>query len=236
MKLNAIVLHSIRYRDNDTIAYLYTLQAGRQTCILYGRKPSAALLQPLFVLEMEANAPKNPMGIGIIKQMWAALPMAHIAGSIVKTAIALFISEILYRFIKEEEANAALYYFLTKNISALNSMEQGTANFHLHFLTHLAMHFGYFPCNDYDARERSIFDLHTGSFQHSVPTHDDYLAASDACLLWRLMRCGTNDLHTITLPHNRRCILINSLLRYYSIHFGMQNPIRSLSILNEIFA
>jgi DNA repair protein RecO (recombination protein O) len=241
MKLDAIVLHSIKYGEADLIIYLYTQQHGRQSCMLRGihktiAHRNTANVQPLFLLEIEALPPKKSSGMPVIHELKASPPLAGIAGSISKTAMALFISEILYRFIKEIEANPALYDFLQRHIIALDQMHEGIANFHLYFLAQLAHHLGFLPGNKYDSMRQPIFDLRTGHYVGKPPSHEQYLNAHASSLLWQLLHCPRENLHAINLSHIQRNILINGLLHYYSFHLGMQNPIRSLAILREIFA
>ena len=238
MKLNAIVLHSIRYGDNDLIAYLYTLQHGRQTCVVRGgrRGRHTAMVQPLFLLEIEAQPPRRASGMGLAREIRASPPLADIAGSIAKTAVALFMSETLYRFVREEEANPPLYSFLEGQIMALEQIGEGAANFHLYFLANLARHLGFLPGNTYDARSRCLFDLHTGCFADSAPPHEQYLDARTALLLWQMLCCQPCDLRAFALCRTERAALASGLLHYYSYHLGMPNPVRSLAVLSEVFA
>jgi DNA repair protein RecO (recombination protein O) len=241
MKLTGITLHSIKYGESSLIVYLYTQQQGRQTYMLHGaRKPAArqkaAMIQPLFVLDMEIYPPRKNAGMGIIKELKPAIPLAQLAGNVQKTAIALFISEVLYRFIKEEEVNAHLYGFLEQQILHLNNIESGIANFHLFFLAQLARHLGFLPGNDYDDRRHCFFDIRTGCFVDAAPTHLQYMEKSTASLLWQLLQCQIADLKQFTLNQDQRNTLLRGLLEYYSFHLGMQNPIRSQAVLHEVFS
>jgi DNA repair protein RecO (recombination protein O) len=241
LKINAIVLHSIKYRENDVIAYLYTQQMGRQTYIVHNAlKPSGqrqiALVQPLFLLELEVQPSKKQHGMGIVKEMQVAVPLAGIAGNIKKNIIAMFISETIYRFVKEEEANPVLYDFLEQQIITLDTMQADAANFHLYFLSGLARHLGFLPDNSYDAQQRCFFDLHSGCFTDTPPPHLQYLDAAASGLLWQMLHCTANDLSTFALNHTQRNTLTNGLLYYYSFHLGISNPIRSFAVLREVFA
>ncbi|GHT11155.1 DNA repair protein RecO [Bacteroidia bacterium] len=239
-KLRGIVLHSLKYGESSLIVRLYTDVYGRQTYMLRGvRKTTAqhkaACVQPLFLLALETYPARKAGGMGIIKEMKTLVPLPNMTSDVRKTAMALFISEVLHRFVKEEEPNPALYDFLQQHIIALEQIEQEMANFHLFFLAQLAQHLGFLPGNTYDARLRCFFDIQAGQFVGTTPLHTQYFSPQNAALLWQLLQSQISDLQYIKLHHQQRQTLLNGLLDYYSFHLGMQNPIRSLAVLHEVF-
>ena len=59
----------------------------------------------------------------------------------------MFISELLYKTLKEEEANPALFDFLINAIQLLDIKDEGIQNFHLVFLLHYMKYLGIYPFN-----------------------------------------------------------------------------------------
>jgi DNA repair protein RecO (recombination protein O) len=95
-KLNGIVLHSIKYSESSLIAYVYTHQLGRQTYMLQGVRTSsarhkAALVQPLFLLEIEAYPTRKMGSMARAKEFKVAYPLQNLSSDIRKNVMALFI-------------------------------------------------------------------------------------------------------------------------------------------------
>jgi DNA repair protein RecO (recombination protein O) len=240
MMLNAIVLRSIKYRDHDLILYLYTRQQGRVSCLLRNARkasahPQAAYAQPLFLLEIETALQRKTSDMLAVKEIRIMQPLAGIAGNIYKSAIAMFIAETLYRYVREEEANIGLYDFVERHIIMLNEMSDGVSNFHLYFLVQFGGHLGFLPGNTYDARLRCFFDLQTGCFVEHTPLHQCYLDAPSSLLLWQMLHCLPSALSAFLLTHNKRTTLLRGLLQYYSFHLGTTCSLRSLEVLGEVF-
>ena len=144
----AIVLNPLRYGDNSLIVNLYTESMGRQTGFVKGvfSKKSAmrvALFQPLHLVETDLHYRANRQ-IQRLANVRMYYPFQNITFDPVKSCIALFIAEILYKTLKEEEANQELFDFLLHAIQAFDLNEHGTANFHLVFLVHYSRYLGFY--------------------------------------------------------------------------------------------
>ena len=113
-----IVIHHFKYSEKSVIAKIYTKKYGLQSYILNGvrnkkSKNKAAYLQPLSLVEIDANH-KDNKGLQRVKTIEFEIPFNSIPFEIGKSSIAFFIAEILYKSIKEEEANIPLFEFLHK--------------------------------------------------------------------------------------------------------------------------
>jgi len=144
----AIVLNHLRYGDNSLIVNLYTESMGRQAVFVKGifSKKSTmrvALFQPLHLVETDLYYRANRQ-IQRLSNVRMYYQFQSITFDPVKSCIALFIAEILYKTLKEEEANAELFVFLLHTIQALDLNDHGTANFHLVFLVHYSRYLGFY--------------------------------------------------------------------------------------------
>jgi len=144
----AIVLNQIRYGDSSLIVDLYTEKIGRQTIFVKGvfSKKSAvrsALFQPLHLLETQLHYRANRQ-MQRISNSQMYYQFQNIPYDPVKNCIALFIAEILYKTLKEEENNPKLFDFLLHTIQTLDLNDCGTANFHLAFLVHYSRYLGFY--------------------------------------------------------------------------------------------
>ena len=144
----AIVVNHFRYGDSSLIVDLYTENMGRQTVFVKGAfskksRIRSALFQPLHLLETNLHYRANRQ-MQRISNVQLFCPFQNIPFNPAKTAIALFISEILYKTLKEEEANRELFDFLIYTIQTLDLNDSGTANFHIAFLVHFSRYLGFY--------------------------------------------------------------------------------------------
>ncbi len=239
-KARGIVLHTIKYGDSSLVAYLLTDVLGRQTYMVQGVRSSrghgnrAALLQPMFPVEFEGlESPKAEMHR--FREMRAAVPLRSVPFDVRKSTVALFMAEMLYRLVREVEANSPLFDFVWGAICELDALEPtaGVANFHLWFMVGLARHFGIFPGNEW--AEGWWFDIREGLFTPVEPRHGICFSRENAALLARLMSASTGDLVALALNRTQRTGFMNAMLAYFGYHLDAVRDIRSVDILREVF-
>ncbi len=229
-KTRAIVLHYIKYAETSIIASLYTEKYGRQTVIVnsvFGKKnryPSSFFL-PLTILDIDIYF-KAGRDIQRIKEISCSFHFHTIPFQINKSAIALFISEILYKTLKEEEANQELFNFLINAIQLLDMKESGIQNFHVSFLIQLLKYTGLYPfkSDNHEINSEEVSCV-------LLPDSDPHLLNG----LNQLCRCSLSQLENVKIDYETRLRLLKNLLSYYQIHFGYTSEIKSLEILKETF-
>ena len=112
-KTQGIVLHSLKYKDTSIIVDIYTEVSGRASFLVpVSRSRKAAvksvLFQPLSLVELEADFRPNTT-IYKVKEAKSFYPFTSIPYDPYKSAIALFLSEFLYRALREEAENRPLF-------------------------------------------------------------------------------------------------------------------------------
>ena len=135
-KTRGIVLHSIPYNDKYSIIYMYTEDFGRASYLVArsrGKKSpvSKALFMPLSVVEMEVDL--NKRDLHRIRETKLCYPLTEVFCNPVKNVLALFLSEVLFRVVKETEPDSRLFEYLYESIQLLELSDKGVANFHLVF-------------------------------------------------------------------------------------------------------
>ena len=134
----AIVISTIKYGDASLIATCYTEDFGIKAYILRGilkakkGKLKKAYFQPLMQLNLTVNH-NNKGNLNTIREVEVLNFYTTIYIDIKKQTIALFLAEILYSSIKEEERNSSLYKYLETSFLWLDTHDN-VANFHLLFL------------------------------------------------------------------------------------------------------
>lgn len=238
VKTSGIVLHQIKYSDTSIIAQIYTEYAGRQSFLIQGvRSKSAAnkvnLLQPLYILEMEVYH-RSGREMQKVKEIKSKIVFKSLPYNPLKTAIALFLTELLYKVLREQEANPNLFSFLENSIEMLDLMEKDFSNFHLEFMMQLSRHLGFYPNNNFDG-QKEIFDLQNGYFAEIPPIHPYYLSKELSKMLSELLSSGYNGGQSAKIDNVMRSKLLDKILLYYSLHMTGLDKFHSLDVFREVF-
>ena len=221
-KARGIVLHTVKYGESSLVAYLFTDVGGRQTYMIQGVRSSrgrgnkAALFQPMFLLEFEG-----------VEQPHAEMHRMKEVRNLVP------LSSVLYRLIREVEANEPLFDFICSAVQQLDRMEQGVANFHLWFLVRLSAYLGFYPGNEY--RDGGWFDIRSGLFCDAMPQHRTCMGPASARLLGGLMEREAAELDSLRLGRGERLEFMEAMLIFFGYHFDAIHSVQSLRILREVF-
>jgi len=229
-----IIFHTVPYSDSRIIAKIYTQDFGLQSFIVSvsrskSGKIKSPLLQPLTQVDLRIEK-KEKSHLHSVRDITLGVPYTHLHNDIVKTTIALFVAEVLYKTVREEEKNESLYTFLASSLMALDVAHEGVANFHLVFMMHLARFLGFYPLEN-DAGPKSVFDLTNGTFvalwpgsgQVNSPGHFNFLDDVESRLFEEIFHTDFERMHGLQLNGERRRIALNAIIRYYELHVaGMQ--------------
>ena len=237
-KTRGIVLHSLPYNDKYVIINMHTEDFGRVAYLVlntHGRKSkvSRALLQPLSILDLEVDHLNN-RDLQRIKEAKRGFASTQIHCHPVKNAIALFLSEVLYRIIQEKEPNKPLFDYLCRSIKWLDIADEGIANFHLAFLLQLSAYIGIHPNGD-TFKAGYFFDLINGVFTGSVPEHNNYLSKDDAVVFERLLRINYENMALYTFKRQERITILRYIIKYYRLHTSDFPEIKSLVVMQSLF-
>jgi len=234
-----IVIHHFKYGEKSVIAKIYTEKFGLQSYLLNGvrnqkSKNKAAYLQPLSLIEINAFY-KEKKGLQKVKNIQLDTPFNSIPFNINKSSIAFFLAEILYKSIKEEEANSNLFDFLYNSIQVLDLQEIGYNNFHLLFLAHLTKYLGFHPhINTNGTNLNSYFDLQEGCFVTLQPYHNAFAQKQDSSILLHVFGTNFDAAETLKIDPKQRKMLLTIFLDYYSLHLSNFDNLKTIAILEEV--
>ena len=216
-KTRGIVLHTIPYNDKYSIIYMYTEAFGRASYLVSrsrGKKStvSKALFIPLSVLEMEVEH-LNKRDLHRIKETRICFPLNDVCCDPVKNVLALFLSEVLFRVVKDTEPDPRLFDYLYESIHLLEYADKGIANFHMVFLLGLLHHLGIFP-NMESHRVGYYFDMLNGVFTDHI---------------------SFENMSLYGFSRQERVRIIHRILEYYRLHLPDFPEIKSLSVMQSLF-
>ncbi len=238
-KTKAIALHTVKYGDSSLIAYVYSESHGRITLMVhsaYGKRKSAGkaiFFQPLSIINI-VYYHKGFQTLSKLKEASAEINFSSIPYDPVKRAIALFIGEIVYRTIREEESNSVMYSYLENSIQLLDVMRNGVSNFHLIFLAQLARHLGFFPGNFW-SEKTPYFDYKNGLFINQEPIHPLFFDQEKSKLIGKVISTPFHEAESLQLNHRTRAQLLDNFLTFYQVHIESVSEIKSLPILCQVF-
>jgi DNA repair protein RecO (recombination protein O) len=226
-KTRGIALNYIRYRESSIIAKVYTEAFGIQSYIVNGVRSSKskmnriALFQPLTLLDMVVYHKSKEATIHRISEIKCYSPFQSLPYDVFKSSLALFVTEILGKTLREEEPNEPLFQFIEDSVLYLDEAENGFENFHIQFLLQYASYLGF--------GVETIADLEGELKENHFPQIADAkeLNATDYLLQ---NPYGIE----VALDRTRRVDILEKLIFFYKIHMDTLGEIRSLEVLREV--
>ena len=208
-----IILNTTKIGERSLVLHALSPDWGRRSFITSVPKGGRmALFQPLGILDAEVT--ENPRS-----ELWRAHglsarhPLAGIRTSPAKNAMTLFMSEVLYRTVRDGAREEGLFEWCERAVLTLDALPGDYANYHLRFLLELAVTLGFAP---------SAEDLAPFAGPHLKEICALLQGDFGACML-------------VPLSGEIRSEIAEILLRYLSFHAETQINVRSLRVLRELF-
>ena len=236
-KTEGIVLQSVRYGDTSLIVKVFTRTQGLKSYMLKGAfnrgaKNRAALFQNLNVIQyVEVGNPKSHT-LGYLKDAQLAMVYHSLPMVMNKSAIMMYVSELLSKTITEQEQNEALYDFIVSSLQWLDLVEQDYAIFPLFFTLELTRHLGFYPKSNHQAG--FCFDMMEGAFAHDYPLHPYYFDAESATLLAQFLGAGINESCRQPLRVSQRRDLLDGLIVFMRLHAPVMKDFHSHEVLKSV--
>ena len=235
--IQGIVLQSIRYGDTSLIVKVFTRSMGLRSYMMKGAfnhnaKSRAALFQNLHLINYVESGKPNRSSLGYMKDVQLATVYQSIPFVMNKSAILMYISELLSKTLTEQEQNESLYDFIERSLLWLDLVHQDYANFPLFFTLELTRHLGFYPKTNHEAGY--CFDMMEGSFAHDYPLHPYYFDAEAALLLSSLLNAGIDEACRIPLNVSHRRELLDGLIVFMRLHAPVMNDFHSHEVLKTV--
>ena len=209
----AIVLSVTRTAESSLVVHTVGSALGRRSFITSaGKKSPMALFQPLSIVDMEVV--ENPRSdLWRIRNLRQQYPLAGIRSSLHKNTMTMFLSEVLFRTLKQGAFEEGLFDWCEGAILALDALEGDFANFHLRFLMEFASVLGFAP-----------------SPENLAP-----FAGAHLPQICALLQASLPEFLLVPLSGRQRGEIAQSLLRYIAFHCETQLNVRSLPVLQELY-
>jgi DNA repair protein RecO (recombination protein O) len=216
-KTKGIVFRFTKYGETSIIVNIFTELFGLQSYIVNGvrsnsKKSKIALYQPLTLLDLVVYH-KESASILRIKEVKCYHPFQTLSKEVKKTAIAMFINEVLNKTVKEQSHPAELHEYIAQSLILLDH-HPSPENFHLIFLIGLSKQLGFGP--------NQSSEILTGQ----------WLDAADVAMLDKIIKAESDT--SLSISYRQRQTLLTTLLRFYTSHIDNFGEVRSLPVLREI--
>lgn len=208
-----IVLNITRIGESSIVLHTLSREYGRKGFVVnVSKRTSASLLLPLNILE--ADVVENPKtSLWKAQTLTARYPLAGIRSNLYKNTMTLFMSEVLYRSVKEGANEDGLFDWCVRSILTLDAIQSDFSNYHIRFLLELAVALGFSP---------SAEDL--------APFAGEYYP-----ILAAFVGASFPEAMLMPLTGGKRNAIAEILLRYISHHTESALNVRSLSVLRELY-
>lgn len=208
-----IVLNLTKARENSVVLHTLSASYGRRSFITSVTKGTAmAMFLPLNILEGEVV--ENPKSdLWRLKGISVKYPLNGIRTNLYKNTMTLFMSEVLYRVVRDGVNEDGLFEWCVRDILTLDAVEADFSNYHLRFLLELCSALGFSP---------SLEDL--------APFAGNHLKD-----IQKLLELPFAESMLVPLNGTGRNEIAESLLDYISHHTESQLNVQSLKVLGELF-
>lgn len=210
-----IVLHTTKFGENSIVVHTLSREYGRRSFLVrgVGTKAAMSLFLPLNILEADIQE-SNKSDLFTARNFSARHSLLGIRNNIFKNSMTMFISEVLYRVVRDGTAEQGLYELCERNILLLDSIQTDFSNFHIRFLLELAVALGFGP---------ESADLAPFTGVH-YPVIERFMSSTFA------------ESMLIPLNGRTRNEIAEEILRYIEFHTESTLNINSLQVLHDLFA
>jgi DNA repair protein RecO (recombination protein O) len=217
-KTKGIVFRFTKYGETSIIVNIFTELFGLQGYIVNGvrsksNKSKIALYQPLTLLDLVVYH-RAHANLNRIKEVKCLQPFQTISMDVKKSAIAMFINEVLNKTLREESHAAEVFDFLYRSIATLDSLKDNYESFHLLFMLKLSRYLGFGAHNNNEVLGVRVADIEIENLLRKFITAD--------------------YTEVIEISNDQRRILLDLILKFYMDHIDTFGEMRSVQVLKEV--
>lgn len=217
-KTRGVVFRFTKYGDTSIIVTLFTELFGLQSYIVNGvrsksGKNKIALFQPLTLLDLVVYH-REHANINRIKEVKCLYPYQSIPVDIKKSALAMFIIEVVNKTIREESHAQELCEFLIHAFMTLDQIDLGSENFHLIFLLKLSRMLGF------------------GAHHVNEVLGARVTTEQNERIIATLLKSEYTTV--VSMQNHQRREILDLVLKFYADHIDNLGDMKSIQILREI--
>jgi len=135
----------------------------------------------------------------------------------------MFLSEILYKTLHEEESNESLFDYITDSFKLFDDYLEGMSNFHLSFLLHYSKFLGFSPL---------------GLFIKGNVNDNNFFSDLPEELMSKVIELSSLSISESSRVHLKgaeRSLILDSIIQYFNKNMDYNLNIKSLAVMKEMF-
>ncbi|MEA3496774.1 MAG: DNA repair protein RecO [Bacteroidota bacterium] len=238
VKSKGIVIKTTRFSETSVIAKIYTDSHGMLSFHIPGVHSKRASIKPSFlqalqILDMNIYFNENK-NLHKIKEVKSELLNNNIHFDIKRLSVAVIISELIYKTIKEEEPNEYLFNFLLKSIKLLDEKAENIPDFLLIFIVQLTKYLGFSPTNNFSTKN-VFFNLSEGMFSPTKSKENETIKMPESKWFGIVIDTPIGSVGKNKIPRAVRMELLQKMIVYYQIHISNFQDLKSFDIFTNIF-
>lgn len=232
-----IILNTTKFREDQLVLHTLSRAHGRRSFLVrVGKRASMGLFLPLNLLEGDVT--DNPKSsLWTVRNLSALHPLNGIRSNLYKNTMTLFMSEVLFRTLREGTVEEGLFDWCRHAVLTLDALESDFSNYPIRFLLEFAAALGFSPTFDDIAPFAGSADGAGGipgaggsAGANGTPGGFNHLRTLEAFL-----GASFSESMLIPLSGADRNAIAEELIRYLEFHTEIPLNIRSLKVLRELY-
>jgi len=211
--IQLIVLAYTKFGESSVVLHTLSKEYGRRSFLVkVGKRTTMSMFLPLSILDATViESPKS--------NLWKAYGFSSpeslmgIRNNLRKNTITMFMSEVLYRTVKDGESEEGFFEWCLSQIMLLNALEGNYANFHINFLLELSGALGF----------RATVEDIAPFARENFPKIKEFLQSDFPSAM------------LIALTGEERNSICEEILSYLEYHTESRINVRSLGVLKELY-
>lgn len=209
-----IVLHTTKFGESSIVVHTLSREYGRRSFLVRGAgKRLMSLLLPLNILEADITE-SSKSTLFTARNLVLRHPLLGIRNNLHKNTMTMFLSEVIYRVVREGASEQGLYEWMKGQILLLEAIDSDFSNFHIRFLLELTVALGFSP------ESKDLIP-----FAETAPG-----------VINRFMDSPFAESMLIPLSGPERNKICEDVLRYIEYHTESTLTINSLKVLRELYS
>ena len=227
VKAQALVLHSLKFKETDLIVKLYVKDYGVCSYLVKGvlktkrGKFRASMFMLGSFLEIDATH-KKKSELHYLKEVRIASFYNSLHTNVIKSMVLTFTSELTGHLLPSQQPDASYFSFLIESYKWLDTHDKISA-FLLFFLIQQTRFLGCYP---------STLELENMPFLEAIQD----LCVPDHLEYWQqLLKADYTTLECIYIPKAHRSAMIEQVLKYYQKQIPDFKIPKSLKVMQGVF-
>lgn len=238
--IRGIVLRVIKYSDTQSVVTIFSRESGRVSFLSpSGNTREAArrraILVPFGAIEGILTT-KSGSDFGKVSDLIRG-QVRDFTFNPIKSIIALFLSDVLYVLLKEQQPDSLMYDYLEVSSDTLGRITNRTAiaNFHISFLLGLIRLLGIEPdISTYSSGK--VLDMRDGVWRNSAPFHSNFLdPVRSRVAATIILKMNMRNMHLFKFTREERNEVVDAILSFLSLHVANLSGVKSLDVVRGLF-